>query len=301
MAAPPHHHSEAHAPATGNALLGALLLTLLFAGVEAVAGWWSGSLALLGDAGHMLSDAVALGLAAAAAWVARRPPSARHSYGLGRAEVVAALINGVLMLGIVAGIVFEALARLHAPQPVAGAAVVGVAAVGLAVNLVAMRLLAHGGNTLNVRAALLHVLGDLLGSVAALVAGGVIWLTGWTPIDPILSIFICVLILFSSLRLLGEALHVIMEGVPPHLDLAEIGRALAGADRRVTSVHDLHVWTLSSGLVALSAHVVIGDMQAWDGILANLRRVLHARYDIEHVTLQPESPVATLVQVTRAP
>lgn len=301
MAAPPHHHSEAHAPATGNALLGALLLTLLFAGVEAVAGWWSGSLALLGDAGHMLSDAVALGLAAAAAWVARRPPSARHSYGLGRAEVVAALINGVLMLGIVAGIVFEALARLHAPQPVAGAAVVGVAAVGLAVNLVAMRLLAHGGNTLNVRAALLHVLGDLLGSVAALVAGGVIWLTGWTPIDPILSIFICVLILFSSLRLLGEALHVIMEGVPPHLDLAEIGRALAGADRRVTSVHDLHVWTLSSGLVALSAHVVIGDMQAWDGILANLRRVLHERYDIEHVTLQPESPVATLVQVTRAP
>lgn len=301
MAAPPHHHSEAHAPATGNALLGALLLTLLFAGVEAVAGWWSGSLALLGDAGHMLSDAVALGLAAAAAWVARRPPSARHSYGLGRAEVVAALINGVLMLGIVAGIVFEALARLHAPQPVAGAAVVGVAAVGLAVNLVAMRLLAHGGNTLNVRAALLHVLGDLLGSVAALIAGGVIWLTGWTPIDPILSIFICVLILFSSLRLLGEALHVIMEGVPPHLDLAEIGRAMAGADRRVNSVHDLHVWTLSSGLVALSAHVVIGDMQAWDGILANLRRVLRARYDIEHVTLQPESPVATLVQVTRAP
>ncbi len=301
MAAHPHHRHDSRAPASGNALFGALLLTLLYAGVEAIAGWWSESLALLGDAGHMLSDAVALGLAAAAAWVARRPPSARHSYGLGRAEVVAALVNGLLMLAIVAGIVVEAFARLHAPRPVAGVAVVGVAAAGLAVNLVVLRLLAHGGKTLNVRAALLHVLGDLLGSVAALIAGGVIWLTGWTPIDPILSILICALILFSSVRLIGEALHVIMEGVPPHLDLAEIGRALAGADGRVSSVHDLHVWTLSSGRVALSAHVVIGDLRVWDGILANLRRVLHERYAIDHVTLQPESPVATLVQVTRAP
>lgn len=264
-----------------------MLLTLGFAVVEAVAGWWSGSLALLGDAAHMVTDTAALGLAAFAAWIMRRPPSARHSYGLGRAEVIVALINGLLMSAIVIGIGWAALERLHAPQPVAGAVVMGVAAAGLLVNVLVARLLLHGEQSLNTRGALLHVLGDLLGSVAALASGAVIYFTGWTPIDPLLSLLICALILYSSLRLLRDTLHVIMEGVPPEIDLAEAGQALAGVPG-VRSVHDLHIWTLSSGVVALSAHVVVDDLGGWGEVLGGLRKLLHERYAIDHVTLQPE-------------
>lgn len=267
----------------------ALALTILFAAIEAGAGWWSGSLALLGDAGHMLTDGFALGIAMAAAWVATRPPSGRHSYGLGRAEVIGALVNGLLMLVIIVGIVVEAVRRLHAPAAVAGGVVMLVAAAGLMANVVVAVLLSRGEQTLNVRGALLHVMSDVLGSIAALLAGAVITFTGWTPIDPILSIFICLLILYSSLSLLREALRVVMEGVPPHLDLEAVGQAMAGVDARIRSVHDLHIWNLSSGMIALSAHVVIDDLRLWDEILEGLRTLLHARFGIEHVTLQPET------------
>ena len=278
-------------------MLGALALTLGFAVVEAFAGWWSGSLALLGDAGHMVTDTTALGLAAFASSLARRPPTTKHSYGLGRAEVVAAFINSLFMLVVVAGIVVAAVDRLLTPRPVAGGAVMGVAALGLIINILVAFRLSRGEKTLNTRAALLHVIGDLLGSVAALFAGLVIYFTGWTPIDPILSLFICSLILYSSVRLLRDVLHVIMEGVPMHLDLPEVGRAMAGVDG-VTSVHDLHIWTLSSGLVALSAHVVIHDMAVWETILGALRHELHERYGIEHVTLQPEPTTHFIRPVT---
>ncbi|MDO9372117.1 MAG: cation diffusion facilitator family transporter [Gammaproteobacteria bacterium] len=292
-----HHHAHRDRPA----LLGAaVLLTLGFAMVEAAAGWWSGSLALLGDAAHMVTDTAALGLAAFAAWIMRRPPSARHSYGLGRAEVVVALINGLLMLAIVIGIGWAAVERLHAPQPVAGLAVMGVAAVGLLVNALVARLLLRGEQSLNTRGALLHVLGDLFGSVAALASGTVIYFTGWTPIDPLLSLLICALILYSSLRLLRDTLHVIMEGVPPEIDLAEVGQALAGI-RGVISVHDLHIWTLSSGVVALSAHVVVNDLSGWEEILGRLRALLHERYAIDHVTLQPEPCTHTLKPMRHTP
>lgn len=295
-AAHPHTHTgHGHVhQAAGRRLITALVLTLVFAGVEAIAGWWSGSLALLGDAGHMVTDAVALGLAAMAAWVATRPPSARHSYGLGRAEVVAALLNGLFMLVIVIGIVVEAIERLRTPQPVIGGAVMIVAAIGLAINITVAYTLRQGEATLNVRGALLHVMGDLLGSMAALVAGAVIYFTAWTPIDPILSLFICTLILLSSLYLIRDALHVIMEGVPAHLDLHEVGRALAKGHARIKSVHDLHIWSLSSGMTALSAHVVIDDMRHWDGVLQELSRLLRERFAIEHVTLQPETATYVL-------
>lgn len=275
-----------------RSLLWAFALTLGFALVEAVGGWWAGSLALLGDAGHMLSDTTALGLAAFAARVARQPPSLRHSYGLVRAEAVAALFNGFFMVAVVIGITWQAVQRLQQPELVAGGAVIAIAAAGLAVNLLVFRLLHAGEQTLNVRAAVLHVLGDLLGSVAALISGIVIYFTGWTTIDPLLSFFICALILFSSLRLLREVLHVIMEGVPLYLDLRQVGSAMA-AVAGVAEVHDLHIWTLASGRVALSAHVVIHDMTQWDTQMNALRHLLHEQYDIEHVTLQPEPAMRT--------
>jgi len=285
---PSAHHDHDHAPAAhGGTLRWALFLTLGFAFVEALGGWWSGSLALLGDAGHMLSDAVALGLAALAAVIGRRPPSARHSYGLMRAEVIAALLNGLLMLAVVLGIVVEAIRRLQQPQPVSGLAVVGIASAGLVVNVIVALALSRGEHDMNTRAALLHVMGDLLGSVAALIAGAVIYYTGWTPIDPILSLAICALILYSTLALLRDALHVLMEGVPGHLDLNTVGNSLARVPG-VVSVHDLHIWMLSSGMPALSAHVVLERMTDWTGILDQMRDLLRQRYGIDHVTLQPE-------------
>jgi cobalt-zinc-cadmium efflux system protein len=280
------HHVHAH---TGNngPLLVALLLTLSFAGIEALAGWWSGSLALLSDAAHMFTDSSALGLAAGAAWLAQRPPSMRHSYGLVRAEVLAALFNSLLMLVLLGYIVHEAVDRFGAPRDIRGGAVIGVAVLGLAINLAVAWVLSRGEHTLNNRAALLHVLGDALGSLAAIAAGLVIVTTGWTPIDPLLSLLVAALILVSALRLLREAVHVLMEGVPAHVRLDAVGRDLAALDG-VLRVHDLHVWTLSSGSVALSAHMEIRELSDWPVILAAARQTMDTRHDILHVTLQPE-------------
>ena len=279
-----HHqtHNDGH-----RLLWWVLLLTLGFAMVETLGGLWAHSLALLGDAGHMFSDTFALGVAAAASWFGRRPPSARHSYGLARAEVVAALLNGLLMLAVVIAIVVEAIHRLRGPQPVAGAPVMVIAGAGLLFNVAAAIILSRGERTINMRGALVHVMGDLLGSVGALLSGAVIYFTGWVPIDPLLSLLICVLILYSTVRLLREALHVLMEGVPPELDLSQVGEALARVPG-VDSVHDLHIWTLSSGVPALSAHVVMADLTAWPKTLADMQRLLDRRYRIRHVTLQPE-------------
>jgi len=293
-----HDHSYSHSHDHGyghhgqrqeRTLWWVLVLTLCFALVEALGGWWAHSLALLGDAGHMFSDTVALGMAATASWFSRRPPSARHSYGLARAEVVAALLNGLLMLVVVVGIVVEAIRRFREPQPVAGALVMIVAGVGLLFNVFAAIILSRGERSINVRGALVHVTGDLLGSVGALIAGAVIYFTAWTPIDPILSIVICALILYSTVKLLREALHVLMEGVPPEVDLNRVGQALAQVPG-VVSVHDLHIWMLSSGTPALSAHVVMTNLLVWPKVLADMRALLDKRYHIDHVTLQPETP-----------
>lgn len=265
----------------------ALLITFAFALVEAAGGWWSGSLALLSDAGHMFSDCMALGLTAFASWIAKHPPSRRHSYGLLRAEIIAALVNGLIMLLVILFIVVEAVARLRQPQPVAGAAVMAIAAAGLVVNIFVALLLSRGERTLNSRAALLHVIGDLLGSIAALIAGAVIYFTGWLPVDPILSLVVAGLILFSTLSLLREALHVLMEGVPPNLQMESVGQQMAGIEG-VRSVHDLHIWTLASGRIALSAHLEVHDLNVWPKILEATQIMLHRQFDIDHVTLQPE-------------
>lgn len=283
-----HEHAHHHAGA-GPRLVGALLLTLGFAAVEAASGFISGSLTLLGDAGHMVTDSASLGLAAFAVWLARRPPSQQHSYGLGRVETLAALANVVFMIVLVVGISVAAIGRFLEPVAVDGGSVTLVALLGFLINVGVAWLLMHGEQTMNTRGALLHVLGDLLGSVAALVAGAVIVVTGWTPIDPLLSLLICVLVLASSLRLLREVLRALMEGVPAHLSLPHIGRVLAAVPG-VVSVHDLHIWTLSSNRVALSAHLLVGDFAQWPQILEAARHEL-LHQGIEHVTLQPELAV----------
>lgn len=283
-----HHHHHHHA-AAGKTLVAALFITLLFAILEAIGGWISGSLALLGDAGHMFSDAAALGLAAFAAWIAQRPPSSRHSYGMLRAEVIAALINGVFMLFIVVSIVIAAIDRFQDPQDIDALIVIWVAAAGFFVNIFVAWLLMRGEQNMNVRGALLHVFGDLLGSLAALISGVVIYFTGWTMVDPLLSVLICLLILLSTMRLLREVVNVIMEGVPLHIDMEEVGLAMAGIEG-VVSVHDLHIWTLASGHDALSAHIVVQDINNWHRTLGELRVLLHDKFDIDHVTLQPEQP-----------
>lgn len=268
-------------------MLTVLVLTASFAVAEAMAGWISGSLALLSDAGHMLTDSAALGIGAFAAWLSRKPPSERHSYGLQRAEALGALLNVTFMLAIVATIIYEAVERLRDPQPVAGLTVVIVAALGMLINLSAAWLLHQGEQDLNIKGALLHVIGDLLGSVAALVAGLVIWWTGWTPIDPVLSIFISLLILVSSFKLLADVVHVLMEGVPRHLNLAEIDAAMSAIEG-VCGVHDLHVWSISSREYALSAHVNINELMDWHTVLESLNHTLNQRFGLRHTTLQPE-------------
>jgi cobalt-zinc-cadmium efflux system protein len=276
-----HHGQYGH-------LTGALFITLGFALVEAVAGWYSGSLALISDAGHMLTDSTALGLAALAAWLAKKPPSGRHTYGLVRLEVLAALLNSLLMIGLVAFIAIEAVQRFSNPVGVQGDVVILVAVLGLLVNLGVAWQLSKGERTLNTRAALLHVIGDLLGSVAALIAGLVIYFTGWNQIDPLLSLLVSSLILVSAWRLLSEAIHVLLEAVPEHVSLDAVTADLATIDG-VVEVHDLHIWTLSSGQIALSAHMDVRALANWPGILCEARKRMHQHHDIGHVTLQPEA------------
>lgn len=280
------HHHGMHAPL--KVLVAAIIFTFTFAIIEAIGAWWSGSLALLSDAGHMASDSLALSIAAFAAWVASRPPSAKHTYGFGRAEVLGAWFSSLLMVVVVIAILIEAIERIRHPQIVSGGIVIIIASIGLLANLFIAWILSKGEKTLNVRAAILHVLSDMMGSIAALISGAVIYFKGWNTIDPILSIFICILILFSSLQLLRESLAVLMEGVPPHIELNLVGKAMAGVPQ-VKSVHDLHIWTLSSGVTVLSAHIQIDHFADWFKILENLQHLLLHDYGIEHVTLQPET------------
>ena len=283
-----HQHEAGHTRlATGKALLIALALTLGYSVIELIAGWRSGSLALLADAGHMVTDGAALGISALAAWLAARPPSRKHTYGLGRAELLAALVNAVSMLVVVFMIATEAWHRLQSPGSVDGATVSLVAVIGLLINLVVAWVLSRGERNLNIRAALLHVLGDALGSVAAIVAGAVIWFTGWTPIDPLLSILIGGLILASSMRLLREAVHATLDGVPFSMDIEQIGLSLAKV-AGVSEVHDLHVWPIAAERLAISAHVRVENIADWARILDDLTAVA-GKLDINHVTFQPKT------------
>jgi cobalt-zinc-cadmium efflux system protein len=279
-------HPKAPTGATLTALKVGLALTAGFAMVEAVGGWWAGSLALISDAGHMATDAASFFVALIAQFVARRPPSAQASFGYARAEVLAAFVNALAMLALVVWIAVEAVSRLLQPIAVQGAVVMAVAIVGLAINLFVAWMLSRARGSINARGALLHVFGDILGSVAAIAAGAVIAFTGWTPIDPILSVVVALLILRSTIALLRESAGVLLERVPAHLSYEKVGRALAGLPG-VAGVHDLHIWTMSADRPALSAHVTLTDGAQWLVVLAAAQRMLASEFGIDHVTLQP--------------
>jgi cobalt-zinc-cadmium efflux system protein len=254
---------------------------------EVIGGVLSNSLALLADAGHMLTDIAALGLSVFAMRLARRPPSARRTYGYARFEILAALVNGAALLVISGLIVVEAWERMRAPAAIDGAIMLSVASAGLVVNVMGALLLhRHAHDNLNVRGAYLHVLGDLLGSVGAIAAGIVVLTTGWTAADPLVSVVNALLILASAWRLVREAAEVLLESAPSHVDLEAVLADLAGIDG-LDEVHDVHVWTLTSGFVALSAHGVVDDPTLHTHILDEVRTRMQAR-GIAHVTFQIE-------------
>ncbi|MDX1622643.1 MAG: cation diffusion facilitator family transporter [Gemmatimonadota bacterium] len=273
-----------------------LAITAVYMVVEAVGGWLTGSLALLADAGHMLTDVASLGLALGALWFARRPATTRHTYAFARVEILAALANGLALWAIVVWIGFEAVDRMQRASAVDSGPMMAVAAGGLIVNGIAFWILHRptgeaAARSLNVHGAMLHVLGDLLGSVGALAAGGAIHLTGWTVADPIASVVIGGLILASSWQLVREAVHILLEGAPRDLDVDALIEDLLGL-QGVDEIHDLHVWTITSGYPALSVHVVCSHEAAGEMVLARVNRLLLQEYGIDHTTIQiePEIP-----------
>jgi cobalt-zinc-cadmium efflux system protein len=264
-----------------------LVLTAVFMVVEAVGGWLSGSLALLADAGHMLTDVGALGLTMVTAWIARRPADHAKTYGYQRWEILAALVNGAALFGIAGWVVMEAFHRFRDPEPIKAGLFLAVAIAGFVVNLVSLGLL-HGAHhdNLNARGAYLHILGDVLGSLGAIAAAAIIALTGWTMADPIISVAIALLILVGAWRLLKESTDILLEAVPRGVSMPEVQRCMLGVSG-VTAVHDLHVWTVTSGVVAMSGHAVVPDLHTHPDVLEGIRAQM-ARLGIGHVTVQLE-------------
>ena len=257
---------------------------------EVIGGLVSGSLALLADAGHMLSDLFALSMSIIAIRIAQRPPTPNRTYGYFRTEILAALGHGVLLVCVSVAIFLEAWERLFEPRDVQAGLMAAVAAGGLAANLVGLVVLRAGSHdNLNVRGAWLHVLSDALGSVGALAAAGAIWAFGWHWADTAASVCIGLLVIYSSWSLLREALDILMEAAPGHIDVPEIHRSITDLPG-VLAVHDLHVWTITSGMVALSGHVVAGDSEPHARLLQTICDQLRARFGIEHSTIQLETP-----------
>ena len=279
----PHERSrgESH-----RALVLVLALTATFTVAEVVGGLLTGSLALLADAGHMLSDTLSLGLALFAAWLAGRPATPERSFGYQRAEILAALFNGVTLVAISIWIFIEAYSRLREPPEVLGGWMLAVAALGLLVNAVGALILSRSeGDNLNVQGALRHVIADALGSVGAIVAALVIVLTGWRYADPLVSVAIGLLILASSWSLLRDSINILLEATPRSIDAEEVGRRMVGAEG-VVEVHDLHIWTITSGFPALSAHVLVSQSEDCHARRRDLEKLLAHEYGISHTTLQ---------------
>ena len=282
-----HPHGGAATRTADKRALGiAVGLTTLFTVAEVAGGLITGSLALLADAAHMFSDSVSLGIALIALWLAGRPATAQRTFGFKRAEILAALFNGVTLVVISVWILVEAYQRLQDPPEIPGGWVLAVAIMGLVVNLAAAGMLAKSqAGSINVSAAFRHVLADLAGSVGVIVAALVILLTGWRYADPLISVLIGLLVLASSWTILRDAGRILLEATPPGLDAGQVGRRMA-ATRGVREVHDLHIWTITSGFPALAAHVLVGDGDDCHGVRRQLERVLHEEFEIDHTTLQ---------------
>ncbi|MGH9943098.1 MAG: cation diffusion facilitator family transporter [Pyrinomonadaceae bacterium] len=284
-----HDHGAARSQRGRRRLLTVLGLTGAYMVAEAVGGWWTGSLALLADAGHMLTDVAALALALAAIWFGSRPATPRKTFGYYRLEILAALTNGVTLVLIALLIFYEAYERWSEPRVIQSGVMIAVSAGGLAVNLACAWLL-HGGHEedLNVRGAWLHVMGDALGSVGAIVAGLLMWGFGWYEADPLVSVLIALLIVFSAWHLIRESANVLLEGTPAHINLASVEESIL-LTTGVEGVHDLHVWTITSGREALSAHVVHAHDVSQPELLKSLRVKLHDRFGVDHLTIQMET------------
>ncbi len=282
-------HEHGHAAQPQRRLGAALALAATYMVAEALGGWWTGSLALLADAGHMLSDVFALSLSLLAFRLAQRPATSQQTYGHHRTEILAALAHGVLLVCVAVFVIREALERMGSPREILGGPMLAIAAGGLAVNVVALVIL--GGarrENLNVRGAWLHVASDALGSVGAMLAGAAIWAFGWTWTDPVASLLISGLVVYSAWSLLREALAVLMEWAPSHIDVARVEGAMRSLPG-VLAVHDLHVWTISSGRVSLSGHVVAEAKDDHVKLLQLVTDMLHERFGIAHSTVQIET------------
>lgn len=265
----------------------ALAITAIVLLIELVGGWLAGSLALLADAAHMLADVAALGLALIAAWIAQRPATPQRSFGFMRLEILAALVNGAVLFAIAIGIGVEAWRRMRAPGAVNGSLLLGVAAIGFVANLIAVVILHRGHqHSLNQKGAYLHVLGDLLGSVGAIVAGVIVLATGWVLADPLISVLIGALVLVSAWRLVKESSDVLLEATPAHIAMSDVHDRIASVPG-VESVHDLHLWTVTSGVVAMSGHLVVKNPSDNQPILEAVQDRMRA-LGIAHVTVQVE-------------
>lgn len=282
-----HAHGHVHArPTRTRGLAWTLALVVGYTIAEVAGGVLSGSLALLADAGHMVSDAAALALTLLAIRFARKAPTAEHTYGYHRAEILAALVNGATLLAIAGFIFIEAYQRILQPPEVKGGLMLAVAFGGLLVNLSGLWLL-HGGHAedLNVRGAWLHVLTDALGSIQAIAAGILIWAYGWTWVDPVASVLIALLVIYSSWELIRQSVGVLMEGTPAHIKLDDVLGALEALPH-VQEIHDLHVWTITSGFVSLSAHVVVNEVADAAAVVKSAEQILVQRFRIRHTTIQ---------------
>ncbi|HEY6644454.1 cation diffusion facilitator family transporter [Povalibacter sp.] len=285
------HHAHDHAHGSSLKLLGfALALTFVFMLVEFAGGLIAGSLALLADAGHMLTDAAALALAWAAILIAKRPADLRRTFGYQRLRVLATFINGCALMFITAWICIEAVQRFMQPVPVDGFTILWIGTIGLAVNLIVFAMLRRGdSHDINIAAATLHVLSDLLGSAAAIVAALVIMYTGWTPIDPLLSVFVCLLIVRSAWSLIRRSTHILMEGSPDDLDVAELRSTLEARVPDIHDVHHIHTWLVGPHDVLLTMHAAVSTTADHAQVLRQAKAVLAERYGITHATIQIEA------------
>lgn len=288
-----HAHGSGHAHggrgANRKRLTVTLALVITYMIAEVIGGLVTNSLALLADAGHMLSDAAALALSLFAIWIAQRPATSRRTYGYHRTEILSALANGATLVAVSIYIFVEAWERFRSPPDVAGGLMMIVAVGGLIVNLTGLWILNAGrSESLNVRGAWLHVLTDALGSVGAILGGFLIWAFGWGWADPAVSVLIGILVIASSWNLLKETVGILMEAAPPGVDVDGVRTFLNGVSG-IHAVHDLHVWSITSGMVSLSAHAVVNGQRHSDDVLRELRRELHDRYGVDHITIQLES------------
>lgn len=299
-----HAHGNVSSPASRGVdavgvLAFALVLNAAYTVVEGIAGAFTDSLALLADAGHNLSDVFALAIALAAAWLMRRPPTARRSFGFMRAEILAAFVNAVLLVVIAIAIAVEAVRRIGDPPDVPGGWLVVVAGVGILVNAAGAAAVFRGSATnLNLRASFIHLAGDAAGSLLVIVAGLLILTTGFEAADPIASLLLAGLILWSALGVLRESTGILMEATPSDIDSNDVARAILAVPG-VDSVHDLHVWTISSGFAALSAHVLVRPGEDCHARRRELEEVLYRRFEIEHTTLQVDHTADELLQIIR--